>query len=171
MSTLYATFHNPKAAEEAAQDLLRAGASSSDMRVVCWSTGGMVSLITPSGRLDRQFTEQILQRYGPVSVGDTFEARPDGGSTNLFEDDFQADAKIRFQGPRWENCYYQDFQPAYYYGSELAHDMHLRDCDWSEVEGEARHNWPSHFMLKWDDIKGAIQYGYERVSSGLIAPL
>lgn len=171
MSTLYATFPNPKVTEEAAQDLLRAGASSTDMRVVCWPTGGMISLITPSGRLDRSFSEQILLRYRPLSVGDTFEARRDGGSTNLYEEDFQADAKIRFQGARWENCYYQDFQPAYYYGSELAHDMHLRDCDWSEMEGEARQNWPAHFSLKWDDIKGAVQYGYERVSSGLIAPL
>lgn len=171
MGTLYATFHNPKAVEGAAQDLLRAGASSSDMRVVCWPTGGMISLITPTGGLERSLTEQILQRYGPVSLADTLQARLDGASTNLHEDDFQADAKVRFQGPRWEHCYYHDFQPAYYYGCELAHDMQLRDCDWSEVEGEAHHNWPAHFALNWDDIRGAVQYGYERVRSGLIAPL
>lgn len=171
MSTLYATFHNPQAAERAAQELLKAGASSSDMRVVCWPTGGLVSLLIPTGGLDRNFSEQILQRHSPISLGDTFEARRDGSGTNLYEDDFQADAKIRFQGPRWENCYYQDFQPAYYFGSELAHDMHLRDCDWTEVEGEARQNWPAHFSLKWEDIKGAVQYGYDRVSSGLVAPI
>jgi hypothetical protein len=171
MSTLYATFHNPKSAEQAAQDLLQAGASSTDMRVVCWPSGGMVSLVTPTGRLDRPHSEQIIQRYSPVSVGDTFEMRRDGAGTNLYEADFQADCLIRFQGARWENFYYQDFQPAYYYGSELAHDMHLRDCDWGEVEGEARQNWPSHFSLKWEDIKGAVQFGYERVNSGLIAPL
>ena len=171
MSTLYATYPNPTAAEQAAQSLLQAGAASTDMRVVCWPTGGMVSLITPTGQLDRGRSEQILQRYSPLSVGDTFEVRRAAGATNLFEDDFQADAKVRFQGPRWENCFYQDFQPAYYYGSELAHDMHLRDCDWSEVEGEARRNWPNHFCFAWEDIKGAVQYGYDRVSSGVIAPL
>ena len=171
MSTLYATFPNPQAAERAGQELLEAGAASSDMRVVCWPTGGLVSLVIPTGRLNRSQGEQILQAFSPISVGDTFEARRDGGSTNLYEGEFQADAKLRFLGPRWENCFYPDFQPAYYYGSELAHDMHLRDCDWSEVEGEARRNWPSHFLMTWDEIKGAVQFGYERVSSGLVAPL
>lgn len=171
MSTLYATYQNPQAAEQAAQDLLRAGAASSDMRVVCWPTGGLVSLMLPAGGLERSHSEQILQRYSPVRVGDTFEARSDVGTTSLYEEDFQADAKIRFQGARWENCFYQDFQPAYYYGSELAHDMHLRDCDWGEVEGEARQNWPTHFSMNWDEIRGAVQFGYERVGSGLVGPL
>ncbi len=171
MSTLYATFKNPTAAEEAARELLRAGAASSDLRLVCWPTGGMVSLFIPTGRLDRDGSEQILQRHSPLSVGDTFEARRDGGSISLYEDDFQADARLRFRGPRWELFHYLDFQPAYYYGSELAHDMHLRDCDWSEVEGEARQKWPSHFPMAWEEIKGAVQYAYERVGSGLVGPV
>lgn len=171
MSTLYATFHNPQAAEQAAQDLLQAGASSSDMRVICWPTGGLVSLITPTGQLDRGHSEQILQRYSPLSVGDTFQARSHGASFSLYEADFQADAKTRFQGPRWITSSYQDFQPAYYYGGELARDMHLRECDWSEVEGEARQNWPVHFSLPWEEVKGAVQYAYERVRCGPVAPL
>jgi len=171
VSALYATFNSPDGAEQAARELLQAGASSTDLRLVCWPTGGMVSLVIPTGRLDRGDSEEILLRHGPIRVGDSFDARPDGGNLSIYEDDFQADAKIRFQGARWEKCFYQDFQPAYYYGGELAHDMHLRDSDWSEVEGEARHNWPSHFPFGWEDIRGAVQYAYERVRSGLIAPL
>ena len=171
MSTLYATFQDPDSAQQAARELLGAGAVSADLRLVCWPTGGMVSLLTPSGGLERNRLEQILKRHGPLSLGDHFEAGQSQAGLSLYEDDFQADARRRFQGPRWEQFRYQDFQPAYYFGSELAHDMHLRDCDWNEVEGEARQAWPAHFSMSWEEMRGAIQYAYERVSSGLVGPL
>ena len=171
MSALYAMFNSPGGAEQAAQELLQAGASSTDLRLVCWSTGGMVSLVLPTGGLDRGHSEQILLRHFPIRLGDRFEARAQAGTLSHYGDDFQADAKIRFQGTRWANSFYQDFQPVYEYGSELAHDMHLRDCDWSEVEGEARQNWPAHFPFGWEEVQGAAQYAYERVRAGMVGPL
>ena len=49
--------------------------------------------------------------------------------------------------------------------------MHLRDCDWSEVEGEDAQNWPAQFPFGWEEIRGAVKYAYERVRSGLLASL
>lgn len=169
--TLYATFSDCDSAEHAVQDLLSEGALSSDLRLLCWEGGSMVSVVVPSGDLDRDHSQEILQRYAPLTLGDEFEARVDCAATNLYEDDFRADSLARFSGPRWEGSQYNDFKPAYYYGSELAHDLRFKDCDWSELEEEARQNWTGQFQYDWENMKEAIQYGFERVHSGPPAAL
>lgn len=72
--TLYATFRDCQAAEEAAQELLERGADEEDLHTACWEGGGAVSLEVPSGNLDRRHTRDILFRHTPIMVGEDYGA-------------------------------------------------------------------------------------------------
>ncbi len=60
---------------------------------------------------------------------------------------------------------YEDYAPAYSYGSSLAGNERYRDRNWNEVEPQVRSDWESsHPGSTWDKVKDAVRYGAERVS-------
>ncbi len=58
---------------------------------------------------------------------------------------------------------YNDYAPAYQYGSELANDPQYRSGDWDTTEAAVKNNWSSRGRGTWDEVKGAVRHGWESV--------
>lgn len=85
-----------------------------------------------------------------------------------FDNDFQTDYKTRFSGGQFAGRNYNEFQPAYHYGHELANDTRYSNSDWTGVENNARGEWATRNSThKWDDVKDAVRYGYDRTRTGM----
>ena len=57
---------------------------------------------------------------------------------------------------------YEDYEPAYRYGTTLADHPRYRDRTWADVAPEAREHWERRNPGTWDDFEPAAGYGYER---------
>jgi uncharacterized protein (TIGR02271 family) len=71
----------------------------------------------------------------------------------------------------WQTTYagsggrYEDYDPAYRYGTTLASDERYRSRSWNEIEPDARRDWESRNPgSAWEKFKGAAQHGWERVT-------
>lgn len=82
-----------------------------------------------------------------------------------YDNEFQSDYQTRFSGARWQGRSYNEFQPAYSYGYELANDSRYRDRDWMSIENDARSNWKH--QSAWEDVKDAVRHSYDRVRTGM----
>ena len=61
---------------------------------------------------------------------------------------------------------YDDFAPAYRYGSMMAADDRFRDADWDSIEPQARTDWEERFPDNaWERFKDAIRHGWERMTN------
>ncbi len=72
----------------------------------------------------------------------------------------------------WNTAYaqgggrYEDYAPAYQYGSALANNEQYRGQRWPEMESNVRRDWESKNPgSAWDNFKGAIRHGWEKVTS------
>jgi hypothetical protein len=86
-------------------------------------------------------------------------------SFNDYDTEFQSDYQTRFSGARWQGRSYNEFQPAYSYGYELANDSRFRDRDWMSIENDARSGWKH--QSAWEDMKDAVRHSYDRVRTGM----
>jgi uncharacterized protein (TIGR02271 family) len=60
---------------------------------------------------------------------------------------------------------YDEYAPAYTYGSTLASDARYRGRDWSAIEPDARRDWEARNPGgAWEGFKDAVRHGWERVS-------
>lgn len=60
---------------------------------------------------------------------------------------------------------YDDYAPAYQYGSTLANDTRYKGRDWSAIESDARRDWEtSHRGSAWENFKDAVRHGWESVT-------
>jgi len=60
---------------------------------------------------------------------------------------------------------YETMRPAYEYGAQAANDARYRGKNWSDVEENLRTDYlRNNPNSSWDRIKGAIRYGWERVT-------
>lgn len=62
---------------------------------------------------------------------------------------------------------YNDYDPAYRYGHELARNDEYRGQDWSKVEPHARREWDTRNAGKestWERFKDAIRHGWDTVT-------
>lgn len=58
---------------------------------------------------------------------------------------------------------YDQYQPAYQYGSTLANDTNYSDREWADIEGDARTRWEENNQGTWEDFKDAIRRGWDEV--------
>ena len=60
---------------------------------------------------------------------------------------------------------YDYYQPAYFYGYDLARNPQYRNRPWDQIEMDARRSWEGqHQDTLWDDIKDAVREGWMRVT-------
>lgn len=60
---------------------------------------------------------------------------------------------------------YEDYAPAYSYGSSMASSDRYRDAQWEEVEPQWRSDWESRYPnSRWDKVKDAVRYGSQSSS-------
>ena len=63
---------------------------------------------------------------------------------------------------------YEDFEPAYRYGSDLGANARYRGRNWSEIESDARRDWESRNPNDgWERFKAAVRRGWERTSNAV----
>lgn len=71
----------------------------------------------------------------------------------------------------WQTAYgstggrYEDYAPAYSYGSQLASDERYTGHRWNDIEPELQRDWESRNTgSTWEKAKDAVRYGWERVT-------
>ncbi|MBA2668416.1 MAG: YsnF/AvaK domain-containing protein [Trueperaceae bacterium] len=57
---------------------------------------------------------------------------------------------------------YDEFEPAYRYGVELAHHPEYAGSTWNDIAPAAREHWEQKNAGTWSEFEPAIRYGYER---------
>lgn len=62
---------------------------------------------------------------------------------------------------------YEQYQPAYRYGYDLATNTRYRDMNWDQVEPDARRYWDERNPGTWDRIKNAVRYAYDEIRDSL----
>jgi hypothetical protein len=63
---------------------------------------------------------------------------------------------------------YDEYAPAYGYGSQLASDDKYRGRSWDDAESDIRSDWESRnagTTSTWDKMKAAVRHGWERMTS------
>jgi uncharacterized protein (TIGR02271 family) len=84
------------------------------------------------------------------------------GVTGDYEDDFRSDYTTRYAS---QGGAYEDYAPAYRYGSTLASDSRYSGKSWDDIETHARSDWESRYPGEtWDRAKAAVRHGWERVT-------
>jgi uncharacterized protein (TIGR02271 family) len=65
---------------------------------------------------------------------------------------------------------YEDYAPAYSYGSQMRRSDKYRGRQWNEVESDLRSDWesrnPGGGASAWEKMKNAIRSGWERLAGG-----
>lgn len=74
----------------------------------------------------------------------------------------------------WDSVYgsnsgagaYDEYRPAYTYGSEMAQNDKYRGRPWNDVEGDLRSDWDTRYpgeQSTWEKMKSAVRHGWERM--------
>lgn len=82
-----------------------------------------------------------------------------------YDTDFQQNYRTNYANRGYN---YEYYQPAYYYGYQLAADDRYRDYTWADLEPEARRQWEAGgHQGAWEDFKDSVAYAWERVKTGV----
>jgi hypothetical protein len=155
--------------------------------------GHLITIRSPEHLTDRAV--DILNRHNPVDINERASQWRDTGWTGFdpeageFEDrettyrgegygpelssqytDFSSyDDRFRthFQSSYTTDYTYEQYEPAYRYGYDLATDERYRGRDWMELEPDARQRWDEHNPGTWDRFKDAVRHAYEEISNSL----
>lgn len=61
---------------------------------------------------------------------------------------------------------YDEYAPAYSYGSSMARSEMYRNRPWDDVESNLRSDWESRYPNStWERMKAAVRHGWERITS------
>lgn len=61
---------------------------------------------------------------------------------------------------------YEDYEPSYRYGYDLANNAQYRGKNWNAIEMDVQNDWNRRYPNTWDRMKNSIRYGYDRAVSG-----
>lgn len=125
-------------------------------------------------------TDKTARVTGEVVVNKQVEERPETvrdtvRRTEVHTDDlkdrsrdfstYESGFRNHYQSTYADSGYdYNQFQPAYRYGYDLADRFPGRD--WNQVETDARTTWErQHPDTVWDDVKDAVRYSWESAAN------
>ena len=95
-------------------------------------------------------------------MGTTADNMAATGTSADYDDDFRRDWNTRYATTGGS---YDDYAPAYRYGSTLGADTRYKGRSWDEVESGARSDWQTKYPgSSWESFKAAVRHGWERVS-------
>jgi uncharacterized protein (TIGR02271 family) len=105
------------------------------------------------------------------SRGTSFSGSPQSMSTGTSTAGGYADYDSDFR-THWQTNYssaggtYEDYQPAYRYGSTLASDDRYRGRSWNDIETDARQDWETRNPGgTWERFKAAVRHGWEGMTN------
>ena len=95
-------------------------------------------------------------------MGTTADNMAATGTSADYDDDFRSDWNTRYATTGGS---YDDYAPAYRYGSTLGADTRYKGRSWDEVETSARSDWQTKYPgSSWENFKAAVRHGWEKVS-------
>lgn len=108
-------------------------------------------------------TEQIKDTVRRTEV----EVEQLGARSGLGDDEYRRHWSSNFgsSGGR-----YEDYAPAYSYGSEMARNEKYRGRKWDEVESDLRSDWDTRYgktgggASAWEKMKAAVRHGWDRMT-------
>ena len=140
-------------ADEAASLMRNHGAVDIDRRVEQWKQQGW----TRHDPTATPYTVDQLERERSTYSG--------GSSTWSNDEDFRIHYSDYLSA---SGGTYEDYEPAYRYGSDLGRDTRYRGRGWSEIESDARRDWESRNPGDtWERFKSAVRRGWERTSDAI----
>jgi hypothetical protein len=83
---------------------------------------------------------------------------------NTYTSDFRNHFSTTMAGTGYT---FEQYEPAYRYGYDLATNDRYRNRSWSEVEPEARQYWNERNPGTWDQVKGAVQHAWDEVKNAI----
>ncbi len=70
--------------------------------------------------------------------------------------------------PYARNYSYTDYQPAYHYGYDLAHDLRYRGRSWGDIEPQAQRDWETQgHEGTWNQVKDAVQHAWQETKQAV----
>ncbi len=79
-----------------------------------------------------------------------------------YDDEFRSDWNTRYATMGGT---YDDYAPAYRYGSTLGADTRYQGRPWEDIESNARGDWQTRYPdSNWENFKAAVRHGWERVT-------
>ena len=109
------------------------------------------------GKTATSTTQEINDTVRRTVVDVERDGKTTGGGMD-YRDDFQT--RYASTGAR-----YEDYAPAYQYGSTLAGDQRYANRSWDEIEPSARSDWQTRNPGgDWERFKAAARHGWEKVS-------
>ena len=106
-------------------------------------------------------------RHTEVQVESLGQDRASMRASNLDDDD-------SYYRNDWNSNYasqggsYDDYAPAYRYGSDMRRDARYSNRDWSDVESDLRSDWDTRYskngVSTWDKMKAAIRRGWDKIT-------
>jgi uncharacterized protein (TIGR02271 family) len=109
------------------------------------------------GKETTQRTEQVRE-----NVKHTVVDVEQLGKGQDYAADFRKDWQTRYAG---SGETFETYEPAYNYGYRSASDPRYQGRNWSDVEEDLRTDYlRSNPNSKWDQAKGAVRYGWEKVT-------
>jgi hypothetical protein len=93
----------------------------------------------------------------------------EGYQTTDYSDFTTYDDRFRnhFQSSYTTDHTYEQYQPAYRYGYDLATDERYMRRNWDEIEPEARTRWDERNPGTWEQFKSAVRHAYEEIRDSL----
>jgi len=85
------------------------------------------------------------------------------GMSDTYDDDYRND---------WNDNYsslggsYDDYEPAYRYGTEMRSSARYRDRSWDEVQSDLKSDWESRHPGEstWEKFKAAVRRGWDKIT-------
>ena len=115
------------------------------------------------GKTATERTEQISDTVRNTVVDVQNEGKV--GATAMsgnYDSDFRSDWQTRYASLGGT---YDDYAPAYQYGSALVSDTRYSGRSWNDIEQDARRDWESRYPgSDWERFKAAIRHGWERMT-------
>jgi len=112
-------------------------------------------------------------RYGSSGAGSTWEktkAAVRHGWDRMTSDDDDSYYRNHYNATYSSmGGAYDDYKPAYSYGSQMRSSDLYRNRPWDDVEPELRSNWEKQYAGKsgstWENMKAAVRHGWDRMTS------
>lgn len=111
---------------------------------------------------ERNQTVRDTVRHSEVQVEGLQESSGTRGGSYNNDDDFRRDFQTRYGNTGGS---YDDYAPAYNYGSQAANDPRYQGRNWDDVESDLRSNYGREYPNStWDKMKDSIRYGWDKVT-------
>jgi len=111
---------------------------------------------------ERVETVRDTVRRTEVDVEEIAPGRTAGASDfSAYESDFRGDFPRRFASS--SGATYEEYQPAYRYGHELAGNSRYAGRDWANIAPEVRRDWEArHAGSAWERFQDSVRFAWDR---------